>query len=93
MTRSLTARHCGVLSGSPRSRQAVPDATAQLQFRHVLKENEPATKQLFEAIRTQLPAKGLMMREGTIADAARRVRGHFPHWRLRCNHARNDRSC
>jgi len=37
--------------------------------------------------------KGLMMREGTIADAARRVRGHFPHWRLRCNHARNDRSC
>lgn len=50
------------------SREAVPDATTLLQFRHLLEKHE-LTKQVFEAINACLSAKGLMMREGTIADA------------------------
>ncbi len=50
------------------SREAVPDATTLLQFRHLL-EKEGLTKAIFAAINAPLSAKGLMMREGTIADA------------------------
>ncbi|MCA8917360.1 MAG: IS5 family transposase [Planctomycetes bacterium] len=50
------------------AREAVPDATTLLQFRHRLEKHE-LTKTLFEAINRQLSAQGLMMREGTIADA------------------------
>lgn len=50
------------------SREAVPDATTLLQFRHLLEE-EDLTQAVFAAINAQLSAKGLMMREGTIADA------------------------
>jgi IS5 family transposase len=50
------------------SRESAPDATTLLQFRHLLEKHE-LTKKLFEAINGKLSAAGLMMREGTIADA------------------------
>jgi len=50
------------------SREAAPDATTVLQFRHLLEKHE-LTKKLFEAVNARLSAAGLMMREGTIADA------------------------
>ncbi|MCM8598809.1 MAG: IS5 family transposase, partial [Candidatus Accumulibacter sp.] len=50
------------------SRESAPDATTLLQFRHLLEEKE-LTKAVFAAINAQLTAQGLMMREGTIADA------------------------
>jgi IS5 family transposase len=50
------------------SREAAPDATTVLQFRHLLEQHE-LTKKLFEAVNAGLSAAGLMMREGTIADA------------------------
>ncbi|MCM8626871.1 IS5 family transposase [Accumulibacter sp.] len=50
------------------SREAVPDATTLLQFRHLLEERG-LTETVFEAVNAHLSAKGLMMREGTIADA------------------------
>ncbi|WP_291983256.1 IS5 family transposase [Candidatus Accumulibacter sp. ACC005] len=50
------------------SRGAAPDTTTVLQFRHLL-EKHGLTKKLFEAINGKLSAAGLMMREGTIADA------------------------
>lgn len=50
------------------SRESAPDATTLLQFRHLLEQHD-LTKQLFEAINGRLSAAGLMMREGTIADA------------------------
>ncbi len=50
------------------SREAVPDATTVLQFRHLLEKHD-LTKKLFEAVNGKLSAAGLMMREGTIADA------------------------
>ena len=50
------------------SRESAPDATTLLQFRHLLEKHD-LTKKLFEAINGKLSAAGLMMREGTIADA------------------------
>ena len=50
------------------TRETAPDATTLLQFRHLL-EKHGLTKTLFETINRTLLAKGLMMREGTIADA------------------------
>ena len=50
------------------SREAVPDATTLLPFRHRL-EKEGLTQAVFAAINAPRSAKGLMMREGTIADA------------------------
>ena len=50
------------------SRESAPDATTLLQFRHLLEKNE-LTGALFAAINAKLSAQGLMMREGTIADA------------------------
>ena len=50
------------------SRESAPDATTVLQFRHLL-EQHGLNKQLFDAINRKLTAQGLMMREGTIADA------------------------
>jgi IS5 family transposase len=50
------------------SREAAPDATTVLQFRHLLEQHD-LTKKLFEAVNAGLSAAGLMMREGTIADA------------------------
>ena len=50
------------------AQEAVPDATTLLQFRHRLEKHD-LTRTLFEAINRQLSAQGLMMREGTMADA------------------------
>jgi len=50
------------------SREAAPDATTVLQFRRLLEQHD-LTKKLFDAVNTGLSAAGLMMREGTIADA------------------------
>ncbi len=50
------------------SREAAPDASTVLQFRHLL-EQHGLTKKLFDAVNAGLSAAGLLMREGTIADA------------------------
>jgi len=50
------------------SQEAVPDATTLLHFRHLLEEKD-LSKAVLAAINAQLAATGLMMREGTIADA------------------------
>ena len=50
------------------SREAAPDATTVLQFRHLLGQHA-LTKKLFEAVNGKRTAAGLMMREGTSADA------------------------
>jgi len=50
------------------SREAAPDATTVLQFRHLL-EQHGLNKKLLEAVNAGLSAAGLLMREGTIADA------------------------
>jgi IS5 family transposase len=50
------------------TRESAPDATTLLQFRHLLEKHD-LTKRLFEAINGKLLAQGLMMKEGTIADA------------------------
>src|SRR5512135_1996888 len=49
-------------------REAAPDATTLLKFRHLLETHE-LTQRIFEAIKTHLADKGLLLREGTIVDA------------------------
>ncbi|MEF8758605.1 MAG: IS5 family transposase [Candidatus Accumulibacter sp. UW25] len=49
-------------------RERAPDATTLLQFRHLLEKHD-LPRVLFETINRTLAAQGLMMREGTIADA------------------------
>src|SRR5476651_164970 len=46
----------------------VPDATTLLKFRRLLETND-LCKGIFQAINTDLAARGLMMREGTLVDA------------------------
>jgi IS5 family transposase len=48
--------------------QGVPDATTLLKFRRLL-ETHNLCKGLFSAINTDLAARGLMLREGTLVDA------------------------
>jgi transposase, IS5 family len=48
---------------------AVPDATTVLHFRHWLERHE-LTKALFEEVGATLEERGLLMRQGTIVDAA-----------------------
>jgi IS5 family transposase len=50
------------------SREAAPDATTVLQFRHLLEQHR-LTKKLFDVVNQTLGAAGLMTREGTIVDA------------------------
>lgn len=57
-----------VFVGIDLARESAPDATTLLHFRHLLEKHE-LTKALFEAINVKLSAQGLMMKEGTIADA------------------------
>jgi len=49
-------------------REAAPDATTLVKFRHLL-ETHKLTERIFEAIKTHLADKGLLLREGTIVDA------------------------
>jgi IS5 family transposase len=46
----------------------MPDETTILKFRHLLERHDLA-QQVFETIKGQLQAKGLMLRQGTIVDA------------------------
>jgi IS5 family transposase len=49
-------------------REGAPDATTLVKFRHLLEEHK-LTERIFEAIKTHLADKGLLLREGTIVDA------------------------
>ena len=55
-------------AGLSLARGAVPDETTILKFRHLLERHDLA-RQIFEAIKGHLQAKGLMLRQGTIVDA------------------------
>lgn len=50
------------------NREAAPDATTLLKFRHLLEEQQ-LTESIFNAINAHLSEKGLFLREGTIVDA------------------------
>jgi IS5 family transposase len=50
------------------NRDAVPDATTVLHFRHWLEKHE-LTKALFDEVAAMLAERGLLMRQGTIVDA------------------------
>ncbi|SEG21386.1 transposase, IS5 family [Nitrosomonas ureae] len=50
------------------NREAVPDATTLLKFRHLL-EAHHLTESIFDAINAHLAERGLFLREGTIVDA------------------------
>jgi len=50
------------------AREAAPDASTLLKFRHLLEAHGP-TQAIFTAINEHLATQGLMLREGTVADA------------------------
>jgi len=50
------------------AREAAPDATTVLNFRHLLEAHD-LTASIFTAINAHLAEKGLLMRQGTIVDA------------------------
>lgn len=50
------------------NREAAPDATTLLKFRHLLEAHQ-LTESIFDAINAHLAEKGLFLREGTIVDA------------------------
>ena len=50
------------------NREAAPDATTLLKFRHLLEAHQ-LTESIFNAINAHLAEKGLFLREGTIVDA------------------------
>lgn len=49
-------------------REAAPDATTLLKFRHLLEEHQ-LTETIFATIKAHLASQGLMLREGTVVDA------------------------
>jgi IS5 family transposase len=55
-------------AGIELNRDAVPDATTVLHFRHWL-ERHDLTRALFDEVRAMLEERGLLMRQGTIVDA------------------------
>ena len=60
------------------TRDAVPDATTLLHFRH-LPERHQLTESIFNAINAHLAEKGLFLREGTIVDATLTHCARSPH--------------
>lgn len=50
------------------SREAAPDSTTVLHFRHLL-ETQQLTERIFSSIKTLLAEKGLILKEGTVVDA------------------------
>jgi IS5 family transposase len=48
--------------------EAIPDETTILNFRHLLERHE-LQKQFFKIVKERLETKGLLMKQGTIADA------------------------
>ena len=65
------------------SQESVPDATTLLEFRHLLLAND-LTKALFDQINAHLAAQGLLMRAGTIVDAAIKRDAEFDQERRPC---------
>ena len=57
-----------VFAGLELGRDAIPDETTILNFRHWL-ERHDLTKGLFEEVNAMLEERGLLMRQGTIVDA------------------------
>jgi IS5 family transposase len=55
-------------AGLELGRDAIPDETTILNFRHLLEAND-LTKAIFEAVRAHLEYKGALLRGGTIMDA------------------------
>ena len=55
-------------AGLELGRDAIPDETTILNFRHLLEAND-SVKAIFEAVRTNLEDKGALLRGGTIMDA------------------------
>jgi IS5 family transposase len=55
-------------AGIDLNRDAIPDATTVLHFRHWL-ERHALTKELFDEVGAMLEERGLLMRQGTIVDA------------------------
>jgi IS5 family transposase len=55
-------------AGIDLGREAVPDATTLLKFRHLLEAHE-LTRRIFEEVGALLGEKQLLMREGTLIDA------------------------
>ena len=55
-------------AGLELGRDAIPDETTILNFRHLL-ERQDLTKAIFEAVADHLAAKGELLRGGTIVDA------------------------
>ena len=55
-------------AGIELTREAIPDATTVLHFRHWL-ERHDLTKGLFDEVTAMLEERGLLMRQGTIVDA------------------------
>jgi len=49
-------------------RDAIPDETTILHFRHLLEEHD-LPKQLFDSVRNDLESKGILLHQGTITDA------------------------
>jgi IS5 family transposase len=56
-------------AGRELGQDAIPDETTILNFRHLL-ENRNLTKALFEVVKCYLEERSLLMRGGTIMDAA-----------------------
>ena len=54
--------------GMDLGREGAPDSTTLVKFRRLL-EDHNLTQRIFEAIKTHLADKGLLLREGTIVDA------------------------
>jgi transposase, IS5 family len=54
--------------GMDLGRESAPDSTTLVKFRRLLEEHK-LTERIFEAIKTHLADKGLLLREGTIVDA------------------------
>lgn len=55
-------------AGIDMGRQAPPDESTILRFRHLLEEHQ-LTEVMFAEVRTLLEAKGLLVKSGTIVDA------------------------
>jgi IS5 family transposase len=70
----------------------IPDESTILKFRHLLETHDLGMK-LFEGINQHLAEQGLMLKEGTIVDAASYRRRHRPGTRVasairRCTRSR-----
>jgi transposase, IS5 family len=68
-------------AGIDLTRDAIPDATRVLHFRHWLDRHD-LTKRLFDEVTAMLEERGLLMRWGTIVDATM-ITGDYQEFRAR----------